>query len=174
MKKRIQLALVATILLSGLSANAGLGDWLYGESWQFMEAAGGVAIGSPTRNPQGSVYLPVRCDVSGLTTITKKPTAMNSALSIKSIKGKIDEQKIYISVKTGVISQGETCTCSGVDLGNIPAGNYEVVYYGSDKGEQPLGAVTVPLRQEKGGRGESVVFTCISPQCSPPKLTGFL
>jgi len=149
MKKRIQLALVATVLLCGWSANAGLGDWLYGESWQFMEAVGGIAIGSPTRNPQGSVYLPVRCDVSGLTTITTKPTAMNSALSVKSIKKKINGQKIVISVKTGLASKGETCTCPDVDLGNIPAGNYEVLYCGSDKKEQLLGSVTVPPRQEK-------------------------
>jgi len=144
MKKRIQLALVVAVLLRGWSANAGLIDWFYGESWKFMESVGGIAIGTPSRDPQGHVFLPVRCDVSGLTAISKKPTTLNSALSVKSLKKKVEEQKIYISVKTGVISKGETCKCSGVDLGNIPAGNYEVLYYGSDREKYPLGTVTVP------------------------------
>lgn len=143
MKNRILLALVASVFLCGGIANAGLGDWFYGESWKFMEAVGGVAIGQPSRKPQ-SVYLPVRCDVSGLTEITKKPTSINSALSVKSIKTKIEEQKIYVSVKTGLVSQNETCVCSGVDLGNIPAANYEVIYYGSDREEHSLGSVIVP------------------------------
>lgn len=143
MKNLILLALVAAIFLGGGSAIAGLGDWIYGESWKFMEAVGGVVIGQPSRKPQ-SVYLPVRCDVSGLTEITKKPTTINSALSVKTINTKIEEQKIYISVKTGLVSKNVTCMCSGVDLGDIPAGNYEVVYYGSDREQHSLGFVIVP------------------------------
>lgn len=143
MKNRILLALVAALFLGGGSASAGQGDWFYGESWKFMEAVGGIAIGQPSRNAP-SVYLPVRCDVSGLTEITKKPTTINSALSVKSIKAKIEEQKIYISVKTGLVAKNETCMCSGVDLGDIPAGNYEVLYYGSAREEHSLGSVIVP------------------------------
>jgi hypothetical protein len=143
MKNRKLLALVAAIFLGGGSASAGLGDWFYGESWKFMEAVGGVAIGQPSRKPQ-SMYLSVRCDVSGLTEITKKPTTINSAISVKSIKTKIEEQKIYISVRTGLVSKNETCMCSGVDLGDIPAGNYEVIYYGSDREQHSLGSVVVP------------------------------
>jgi len=108
-----------------------------------MEAVGGVAIGQPSRKPQ-SVYLPVRCDVSGLSEITKKPTTINSTLSVKSIKTKIDEQKIYISIKTGLVSKDETCMCSDIDLGDIPAGNYEVIYYGSGREQHSLGSVIVP------------------------------
>lgn len=143
MKNRIVLALVATLLLNGGSATIGFGDWVHCESWKFMEAVGGVAIGQPSRKLQ-SVYLPVRCDVSGLTEITKKPTTINSALSVKSIKTKIEEQKIYISVKTGLVSKNEMCMCSGVELGDIPTGNYEVIYYGSDQEQHSLGSVIVP------------------------------
>jgi hypothetical protein len=143
MKNRILIALVTAILVCGGSANAGLGYWYYGESWKFMESVGGVAIGSPSRNQQGNVYLPVRCDVSGLTEITKKPTAINSALTVNSIKKKVKEQKIYISVKTGLTSKNDSCMCSGVDLGDIPAGKYDVFYYGSDREEHSLGSFTV-------------------------------
>lgn len=146
MKNRIVLVLVATVLLGGGSAIAGLGDWFYGESWKFMEAVGGVTIGAPSRNPQGSVYLPVRCDVSGLTEITKKPTTINSALSVKSIDKKIEYEKIIISVKTGLVSKNETSICTVADLGDIPAGNYEVFYQGSDREMHPLGSVIVPSK----------------------------
>ena len=143
MKNGILLVLIATVLLGGGVATAGLGDWFYGESWKFMEAVGGVAIGQPSRKLQ-RVYLPIRCDVSGMKEITKKPTTINSALSVKSIKTKIEEQKIYISVKTGLVSKNETCMCSGVDLGDILAGKYEVIYYGSDREQHSLGSVAVP------------------------------
>jgi hypothetical protein len=144
MNKRILLALITSVLFAGGSAIAGLGDWIHGESWKFMEDVSGVAIGQPIRNPQGSVYLPVRCDVSGLTEITKKPTTINSALSVKSIKTKVEKQAIYISVKSGLVSKDETCMCSGVELGDIPAGKYEVYYYGPDRERHPLGIATVP------------------------------
>lgn len=148
MKNRILLALVAVFFLGGSSASAGLGDWFYGEPWKFIEAVGGIAIGQPLRKPQ-NVYLPIRCDVSGLTEITKRPTTINSALSVKAIKTKIEEQKIYISLKTGLVSKNGTCMCSGVDLGDLPAGNYEVIYYGSDREEHSLGSVIVPPKKEK-------------------------
>jgi hypothetical protein len=138
-------AFAVIVVLSAGSANAGLGDWFYGESWQFMEAVGGVAIESPVRNPQGKVYLPVLCNVAGIQTITKKTTTMNSALTIQSIDKKIDEKTIYISIHTGLASKNESSACSGVDLGDIPAGEYEVFYRGSDREKYPLGSVTVPL-----------------------------
>ena len=146
MKIWIMLAFVAVVVLCGGSANAGLGDWFYGESWQFMEAVGGVAIESPARNPlDKKVYLPVLCDISGIQTITKKPTTMNSALTVNSIDKKIDGRNIYISIHTGLVSNNESAACSGVDLGDIPAGDYEVFYRGSDRAKYPLGSVTVPL-----------------------------
>jgi len=111
-----------------------------------MEAVGGVAIGAPLRNPQGSVFLPVRCDVSGLTEITKKPTTINSALSVKNIDKKMEDKNIIISVKTGLASKNETCNCTDADLGDIPAGNYEVFYQGSDREMHPLGSVIVPSK----------------------------
>lgn len=146
MNIRIVLACIAIILISEGCANASLFQWLHGKPWKFMEDAGGVAVESASRKPQGNVSLSVRCDISGLTTITKKPVTSHSALSVKSIKKHVEEQKIYISVKTGLISKHETCVCSEVDLGDIPAGQYEVIYYGSDREKHSLGFVTVPPR----------------------------
>lgn len=146
MKNRILFSLVVTVFLGVASANAGLGDWFYGESWQFMQSVGGIDVGIPTRNPDGRVSLPVRCDVSGVTTITQKPTTVNSAFAVKIIKKKVDERNIYISVKTGLVSKNETCLCSCIDLGDIPAGDYQVFYRGSDREKHPLGSITVPSK----------------------------
>lgn len=144
---KIRLFLVAAIIvfLANGFANAGrLSDWFYGQSWEFMETVGGVAIGTPSRNPKGTVYLPVLCDVSGLTTITQKPTKMYSALVVAGINEKIEGKQIYISVGTGLASKNATCTCSGVDLGDVTAGDYQVFYFGSDGQKHSLGTVNVP------------------------------
>lgn len=147
MKLRFLLnATVIVFLVSGL-ANAGLSDWFYGRSWEFMETVGGVAIGTPSRNHQGSVYLPVLCDVSGLTTITREPIGLNLALVVTGIDKKIEAKQIFISVNTGLASKNSTCTCSGVDLGDMPTGVYQVFYYGSDRNKHWLGSVTVTANE---------------------------
>ena len=144
MKLRHLLYAVTLVFIASGFATAGISDWFYGQSWNFMESVGGISIGTPSRNLQGSVYLPVICDVSGLTTITRKPTVLNSALVVTGIDKKIEDKRIYISVSTGLASKNSSCTCSGVDMGSIPAGDYQVFYYGSDREKHSLGKVTVP------------------------------
>jgi hypothetical protein len=53
---------------SNLIASAGISDWFYGESWEFIDSVGGIAISDPVQNANGTVTLPLRCGVSGLTT----------------------------------------------------------------------------------------------------------
>lgn len=143
MKFRFLIAVTLVFIANGFAC-AGISDWIYGQSWEFMESVGGVRVDEPIRKSDGTAYLPVRCDVSGLTTITKKPTMINSALIVTGIDKKIEEKQIMISVTTGLASKNSTCTCSGVDLGNIPSGDYQVYYYGSDREKHFLGKVTVP------------------------------
>jgi len=114
-----------------------------------MDAVGGIAVDTPTRDQQGAAILPVRCNVSGLETVTKKPTQLNSALVVKNIEARVVETTIYLSVFTGIASKGATCRCSSVDLGDIPAGSYDVVYYGSDREKHALGSIDVPSKQEQ-------------------------
>ena len=144
-KIRTILLAIFVILFAGF-ASAGISDWFYGESWEFIESVGGVKIDEPVREPNGTINLPVRCDVSGLTVITKKPTLMNSALVVKGIDKKIKQNQILISIKTGLAKKNATCTCSGINLGNIPSGEYQVYYYGSDRQKHSLGTVTVPMK----------------------------
>lgn len=139
-------ALCVTVIILALTgvADAGISEWFYGRSWNFIESVGGISVDIPTRDQNGIVRLPVTCDVSGLTTVTKKPTAINSALVVTGISKKIEGYEIMISVDTGLISgNSKSCTCSAVFLGDIPAGDYEVVYYGADREKHSLGRVTV-------------------------------
>ena len=138
-------AALMVILASG-PATAALPEIFYGQPWKFMKTVGGVAIGAPSRSPRGSVYLPVICDVSGLTTITERPTAINPALVVTGIDTRIDGRQVLITVGTGLPSETTNSTCPVIDLGDIPAGDYQVFYYNSDQDRHLLGEVAVPPR----------------------------
>ena len=51
------------------------------KDWKFIQDIGGMSVGNPYKNSDG-IVLPINCDVSGLRTITRKPTILNSDLSI--------------------------------------------------------------------------------------------
>lgn len=69
---------------------------------------------------------------------------INSALVVTGIDKIIEDKQILISVNTGLASNNSTCVCSGIDLGNIPSGDYQVYYYGSDRERHLLANVTTP------------------------------
>jgi hypothetical protein len=144
MISRILLNAALIVIIASGPATAGPSDIFYGQPWEFMETVGGVAIGTPSRTPPGTVFLPVICDVSGLTTITRKPTAINPALVVAGIDTKIDVRQILITVGTGLPSETTTSNCPGVDLGDIPAGEYQVFYYNTGQDKHLLGEVNVP------------------------------
>ena len=50
------------------------------QSWSFVESVGGIAVDPPVRADHTWV-LPVRSDVSGLKSITTKPTIINSGMA---------------------------------------------------------------------------------------------
>jgi hypothetical protein len=47
MKPRVLLLVLIIVFFANGFANAGIGDWIYGRSWQFIESVGGIAIGTP-------------------------------------------------------------------------------------------------------------------------------
>ena len=95
--------------------------------WNFVQAVGGIAIGDPAKEFGGWV-LPVRADVSGLQTITDKPTTMNSALVCASVQATVEGKAIYVTVRTGVVRKGLSSACPPANLGDIKAGSYAVFY----------------------------------------------
>jgi hypothetical protein len=94
------------------------------KDWKFIQDVGGMSIGKPYRTEKG-IMLPVNCDVSGLKTITVKPKIMNSGLSIKEIKVERTNKVISLALVTSV---GGNASCNDLFLGNLPSGEYSIVY----------------------------------------------
>ena len=95
--------------------------------WSFMQSVGGVSIGQPHR-AKGKVYLPVQCDVSGLTTITVKPSSINSGLVVRDIRASRDGATVYVWVRTSLPHKKDGQPCGTAELGDLPQGKYTVFY----------------------------------------------
>jgi hypothetical protein len=146
MKSKLASVAVALVLVTfPISASAGLGEWWYGESWQFVQSVGGISAGVPVRDSTGAVSLPVNCDVSGTSTVTIEPTVLNSALAVKKVRARSEGRTITLSLFTTVSSSSSpSAQCSAATLGDILPGVYAVDYRGADKSNHPVGTVVVP------------------------------
>jgi hypothetical protein len=97
--------------------------------WDFIQSAGGITVTAPIRHNDGSWKLPVSCDISGLTTITRKPTSLNSALVVTDTSARVDGNKIHlIVVINSALRSKKTSHCTAVNLGHMKPGEYIVVY----------------------------------------------
>jgi hypothetical protein len=116
------------------------------KDWQFVQSVGGIALGKPQRDNHGHVLLPIRCDVSGLQTITVRPKGLNSALVCEPPLVRIQSGTIFLTIRTSVaIASGNTDPrCPTADLGTLSAGDYSVIYRSPDGSEQPLGSINIP------------------------------
>jgi len=79
-----------------------------------MQSVGGLRIDAPVVEADGSTYLPLLCDVSGLQTITVKPTAMNSSQVVRQIVVQRRKEKIQLQVVTGIADNQRTSVVRGV------------------------------------------------------------
>lgn len=123
-----QLCCVALALLASAAA-------AQQQPWSFVQAAGGLRLGKPMPRPTGWV-LPVDANVSGLSTITARPTVVNPALVCNETLAALDGQALYLTVVTRSAGSGGTSRCPPVFISNALAGRYTVFYrYG---GEAPV------------------------------------
>lgn len=113
-------------------------------AWSFVQTVGGVAIGIPVKNENGWL-LPVRSDVSGLQTITVKPTTLNSGLACQRTEAIVEGKSIYLTIITGVASSGSSSLCPAASLGQLSAGKYSVLYRGLKEQPIPVDEVTIGL-----------------------------
>ena len=98
-------------------------------SWEFIQKVGGIKIETPLETEEG-FYLPIVCNVSGLDSVTIKPTNLNSALSCLKTNSTINGNIIHLKIVTGIaISENFDCRCKAVSLGDLKPGSY-TVYYG--------------------------------------------
>ena len=112
--------------------------------WRFVHAVGGIAIQSPEHRPSGW-FLPVRVDISGLTTVTREPTTFNSALICESTKAVVEGSNIYLSVITGLTRSGLNSRCPPAKLEALPPGKYRVFYRGPNESPIFISEVSIVL-----------------------------
>ena len=143
-KTKIPLIILTLITLANAS-HAGIMGWLTleGRDWQFIQQTGGIRIGVPI-DRDGKKVLPVEYDVSGLTTVTRKPTTMNSGLAVRKIEAKKKDKQIVLRVFTQLVEKSSiTGSQHFVDLSGIPAGAYDVFYEVAGDKEKILGQIEI-------------------------------
>ena len=133
------------LLLMAATAHAGVVGWLTSDArdWDFVRKTGGIRISQPVLI-DGKRLLPVEYDVSGLTTVTEKPTLMNSGLAVRKIEIRQDGAQIVIRVVTQAVEKG-ALTGPGhyADLTGIPAGSYRVYYENAGDAAKDLGTIEI-------------------------------
>jgi hypothetical protein len=113
--------------------------------WSFVQSVGGIALGTPRRDERGHVLLPIRCDVSGTETITTRPTAINSGNVCVAPQMRVRSGTVYLTVRTSLPSKRyPNARCPDADLGELPAGQYSVIYANPDGSQHPLGSIQIP------------------------------
>ena len=111
--------------------------------WNFIQNVGGIKTEKPIETEDG-YYLPIICNVSGWDSITVKPKAVNSALFCLKTKVKIEENKIYLTVITGIPVFGNSSSKSkAVRLGNLKDGNYKIYYKDKENTEHLIGEFSI-------------------------------
>lgn len=141
---KILLIFLAVITLPTQS-HAGILGWFTseGRDWQFVQQTGGMRLGEPIEKG-GKKMLPVEYDVSGLTTVTRKPTTMNSGLAVRKIKAKTQGNQLVLRIFTQLVEKSSvTGAHHFVDLTGIPAGSYDVYYETAGDKEKLLGRIEI-------------------------------
>jgi hypothetical protein len=111
--------------------------------WNFIQRVGGIKTEKPIETEDG-YYLPILCNVSGWDSITVKPITTNSSLFCLKTKVSIKENKIYLTVATGMSIFGNNSTkCKAAKLGNLKEGTYKIYYKDNTTGEHSIGEFTI-------------------------------
>jgi len=111
--------------------------------WNFIQSVGGIKTEKPIETEDG-YYLPVICNVSGWDSITVKPKAVNSALFCLKTKVSVNENKINLTVITGIsIFGNNNCKSKAIRLGNLKEGNYKIFYKDKSLVEHLIGEFTI-------------------------------
>ena len=97
--------------------------------WDFIQSAGGIRVEQAQRRSASSWVLPVICDISGLKTITTKPTAMHSGAVVTEMHYEVSGDEISIAVVFAApLETGRTSACQPITIASISPGEYRVVY----------------------------------------------
>lgn len=112
------------------------------EDWKFIQSVGGMSA------TMKDSTLIVDCDVSGMKTVTVKPTMINSGMGVRELKHKRDGNTILLTLVTCVIGKDVKTTPKPVDLSDYPAGEYSIQYLDPDGTRHAVGKVTLEKKKE--------------------------
>jgi hypothetical protein len=114
-----------------------------------MQSVGGIQVGEAQQTAPGFWSVPIFCDVSGLKTVTQKPTTMNSGLVVTKVLQQVQDFELRISVVTNTALSGNaSSTCPTVTLAQARPGTYTVVYLERDRATHKIGVVTLGQAQQ--------------------------
>jgi hypothetical protein len=127
------------LLLFATPVHAGLPQFLTSQErdWAFIQSVGGMKVSAKDST------LTVECDVSGLKTVTVKPTLINSGIGVRKLKHKRDGNTILLTLSTCVIGKGITTSPKPVDLSACPEGEYSVEYLDPNRARHPIGKIAI-------------------------------
>lgn len=113
-------------------------------SWEFLQEVGGISLGAVEKRAENSWHLSLNCDVSGLQEITIKPRKMNSALVVRKVSKRIEDQRIILSLFVGAPKEGKhgSSSCPPAMIQDAQPGTYEV-FYDDPAGLRKLGSITL-------------------------------
>jgi hypothetical protein len=103
-------------------------------TWGFVQAVGGIKVGDPRPVAAGEWAVPVECDVSGLTTVTTKPTTVNSAWVVRDVRWKARKDVILVWVVACVATDrhSESHWTRSITLKGVKPGRHAVRYLNPD------------------------------------------
>lgn len=141
MRLSIFAMLLAAAAMPAIAADP---DFIQARSWQFISERGGISVGDPARL-HGHYELPVTCNVSGIETVTTRPTVVHAGLAWWRSAVHIETGRIELTVLTAKQgSDAPSARCGPADLGHIDPGRYHVVYRDPDGTTHWLRDVVVP------------------------------
>lgn len=126
-------------LLATVTTQAGLPQLVTSKErdWPFIQSVGGMRV-----SIEGTT-LKIDCDVSGLKTVTVKPTMINSGIGVRDLKVKRKGKTIFLTLKTCVIGKGVSTSPDPVDLSSYPDGTYAVKYRDPDGAAHLINTITL-------------------------------
>ena len=98
--------------------------------WDFVQKVGGIAVEEPVDEGDGKWRMRVQFDPSGLTQITRKPEALNSALLLYGFEAKVEGDAVFVEALLGLPSNRKRERVDGVILPQLENGKEYRVYYG--------------------------------------------
>ena len=139
-----------TTLLLGIlaiitSSYAGIGSFLTQKKadWDFIQQTGGIEL-TESRQEKNLTYLKLKYDVSGLTTVTRKPETLNSGLAVRNIGIEKKGENIFLFVNTSTPDRSTSSEIiHEVKIEDLEEGLYSVFYGDKPDPQKKIGEFTV-------------------------------